>query len=287
VDTRNDDSTGHWTTVIVDVSSDEVDEASGALWSGGVDGVEERAGVEPGRIELLGGVPAGRIDPVLAELGDRWPVRVQSVRSDEGLDAWREFARPWRAGARTVVVPSWLDVPEWAGPDDLVLRIDPGHTFGSGSHPTTRMCLAELESLVTPGSSVADIGCGSGVLAVAAARLGAAAVVAIDLDPAAIEATRSNAERNEVEGLIDASVNADALLEAGAHDVIVANIGAATLRTLAPAIVGALGADGVLILSGVLDEQVDEVMNVFVELGFVLAATAAEDEWRALLLRRG
>lgn len=287
MDTSSADATGQWTTVIVDVSPEDLDEAAGALWSGGVDGVEERAGTEPGRIELRGGIPSGRVDPVLAELGDRWPVRVRSVAGDEGLDAWREFARPWRAGARTVVVPSWLDDPEWAGPDDLVLRIDPGHTFGSGSHPTTRMCLAELESLVTPGSSVADIGCGSGVLAVAAARLGAATVVAIDIDPAAIEATRSNAERNDVAALIDASVNADGVLESRAHDVIVANIGAATLRALAPAITEAVRDDGALILSGVLDEQVDDVMNEFLERGFVLAATAAEDDWRALLLRRG
>lgn len=287
VDIEEESRTLQWATVIVDVSIEESDQASGALWAGGVQGIEERPGADADRIELLGGVTVDLVDAVLAELADRWSTRVQAVRSDDGLDSWREFARPWRAGSRTVVVPSWLEVPDWVGPDDFVLQIDPGHTFGSGSHPTTRMCLAELETLVSPGSSVADVGCGSGVLAVAAARYGAARVIAIDVDPAAIEATLLNAERNGVVSLVESSVSAHGELEADTHDVVVANIGAATLCELAPAISRSVVADGVLVLSGVLDEQVDAVMGAFADLGFVLAATAAEDEWRALLLRRG
>ena len=129
-----------------------------------------------------------------------------------------------------MVVPSWQEPPAWAGPDDLVLAVDPGRAFGSGAHPTTRMCLAELERVVEPASAVADVGCGSGVLAVAAARLGAALVVAVDIDDEAVRATVENAVRNDVAGVVIASDIPAAELELGYRSSSVGRHGCIVLR---------------------------------------------------------
>jgi ribosomal protein L11 methyltransferase len=148
------------------------------------------------------------------------------------------------------------------------------------------MCLAELERLVEPDSAVADIGSGSGVLAVAAARLGAALVVAVDIDPEAVRATAENAERNGVSGRVTTSDTPADRLEARAYDLVVANIAAGTLAELAPALARAVADDGTLVVSGVLDEQVDAVLAAFEAEGLGLAGTVADDDWRTLLVRR-
>lgn len=272
-----------WSTVVVIVGSDEVDIVSGLLWNAGVAGIEER-GLDDGEVELRAGLATGDLDGVRVALGDRWPMRVVPIEADTGLDAWREHAQSWRAGEHFVVVPAWLMPPTWVGNDDLVLVIDPGHTFGSGSHPTTRMCLAELERLVQPDAVVADIGCGSGVLSVAAARLGARRVDAIDIDERAVIETAANATRNDVSEPIHASTKSVATLGAGGHDLVVANIGAATLGALSRELCALVARDGSLVLSGLLGEQVAEVAAAFAVHGFTVRRTSADGEWRALVL---
>jgi ribosomal protein L11 methyltransferase len=281
-------TTATWATVVVRVGADDADLVSGLFWGAGVAGVEERPTDDADVVELRAGVPAELVDvtvtavscPAVGAL-----VVVEPV-ADDGLDCWRQYARPWRAGSRIVVVPSWQEPPAWTGPDDLVLSVDPGRAFGSGAHPTTRMCLAELERLVEPDSAVADIGSGSGVLAVAAARLGAALVVAVDIDPEAVRATAENAERNGVTGVVTTSDTPAEQLEAGAYDLVVANIAAGTLAQLAPALVRAVADDGTIVVSGVLDEQVGPVLAAFEAEGLGLAGTVADDDWRTLLVRR-
>lgn len=274
-----------WSTVVARVAADDADVVSGLLWDAGVSGVEERAVGDGAVIELRAGVPDELVAEVAGAVADRAEVVVEPV-PDDGLDGWRAYARPWRAGSRTVVVPSWQEPPSWAGADDLVLSIDPGRAFGSGAHPTTRMCLAELERLVEPAAAVADVGCGSGVLAVAAARLGAALVVAVDIDDEAVRATAENAIRNDVAGVVVASDTPAAELEAGAYDVVMANIAAGTLVELAPALVRAAADDGTVVVSGLLDEQAAAVLAAFEAQGLSLAGTVADDEWRTLLVRR-
>jgi len=273
-------------TVVARVPPSDVDLVSGLLWDAGVAGVEERDEAGDERVELRAGVPAELVVDVLAALGDRGEVVVEAIDGDDDLDRWREFARPWRAGGRLVVVPAWQSAPSWVGADDVVLAIDPGRAFGSGSHPTTRMCLAELERLVEPASAVADVGCGSGVLAVAAAVQGAALVVAVDIDPEAVRATTENAARNGVSAVVTASATSAAELEPGAYDLVVANIAAVTLVDLAPDLGRACAEDGTVIVSGVLEAQVPAVLASFEDEGFVLGGTVADDEWRTLLVRR-
>ena len=184
------------------------------------------------------------------------------------------------------MVPEWLDPPEWCRDDDLVLSIDPGRTFGSGSHPTTRMCLAELEHLVAVGDTVADFGCGSGVLTVAAVLLGAGRAVGVDIDPEAVPITLANAARNRVAEQVEVALGSLDALPAGPVDLLVANIGAEVLRSSAPAIAAELAEHGSLVLSGVLESQSDEVLAAFEAVGLELVSLAAEDDWRALVLRR-
>jgi ribosomal protein L11 methyltransferase len=181
---------------------------------------------------------------------------------DAALDAWKAHARPVRAG-RLHVRPPWL-APDDDPPadDEVVVVVDPGRAFGSGSHPTTLACLAAVDERAGPGASVLDVGCGSGVLAVAAARLGAGPVVAVDVDPTAVAATLDNAARNDVE--IDASTSAVGDLPAGERfDLVLANIGAATLRSIAPDLSDRVAPGGHLVLSGLLAAQADGVVAAF------------------------
>jgi ribosomal protein L11 methyltransferase len=271
------------------VSVADADVAAGDLWDAGAAGIEERSVKAsegaPAMVELLAGVPAARADAALAAVGGRWPVDATPVEGEEWLDAWREWARPWRAGSRLVVVPAWLEVPAWAGADDLVLCLDPGRAFGSGAHATTRLCLAELEHRVRPGARVLDVGTGSGVLALAAARLGATHVEAVDIAPDAVEAASGNADRNGVADRVHPSLTPIEDV-AGEFDVVVANIGAATLTALAPHLVAAVRPGGTLVLSGVLAEQVEVVAAAVTGVGVSACATAADGEWRALVFAR-
>lgn len=245
----------------VPVESGDVDAVSGRLWLAGADAVAE----EPGW--LVAGFP-DRADAERAarDLGGE----VVEVSPGAWLDAWRAFAHPVRAG-RLVVVPAWIEPPP-TGADDVVVPIDPGRVFGHGGHPTTRLLLEELDGRVTGGESVLDVGCGSGVLAVAAARLGAGRVVAVDIDPEAVTVTRANAARNGV----TVEVSTTPVTEVAGHfDLVLANIGAGVLEELAPTLL-ALG--DVLLLSGVLGDRAGEVADRYAG----TAAVTELDGWVAI-----
>jgi ribosomal protein L11 methyltransferase len=163
---------------------------------------------------------------------------------------------PIRVSDRLWIVPSWHEAPD---PNAVNLILDPGMAFGTGSHPTTRLCLEWLERTVAAGNTVLDYGCGSGILAIAAARLGAGQVAGVDIDPQAVEAARSNAERNGVQALFADSAEP----VAGEYDVVVANILSNPLRVLAPAICAHVRPGGRLALSGILREQAEEIIGVY------------------------
>ena len=169
------------------------------------------------------------------------------------------------------IVPSWVEPPD---PSALNLRLDPGLAFGTGSHPTTRLCLEWLRESVRGGESVLDYGCGSGILAIAAARLGAGEVTGTDLDPQAIVASTANARANDVTG---AFVQPDALAP-GAYDIVVANILANPLLLLAPALASRVASGGRIALSGILQAQADEVAAAYAP-WFTLAASRASEGW--------
>jgi ribosomal protein L11 methyltransferase len=191
------------------------------------------------------------------------------------LEAWRPFARPIRVGALHVR-PAWLD------PDDdppavgeRVVVVDPTRAFGY-DHPSTVACLEAVAALARPGVAVLDVGCGSGVLAMGAAALGAAPVVAVDTDPVAVAATVASASAAGL--VVDASTRPVGELT-GHFDLVVANIGAAALRALAPAVAARVAPGGRLVLAGLLVEQVPEVAVAYEAEGLELIAVGERDGW--------
>lgn len=197
-------------------------------------------------------------------------VRVERIEDRDWERAWMDDFKPMRFGRRLWIVPTTHDVPdEAAATDAVVLRLDPGLAFGTGTHPTTAQCLDWLDEQSLAGSRVLDFGCGSGVLAVAAAKLGAADVIATDNDPQALTATIANAAANDVADRIT-TVDAADWSPDGSCPVVLANILANTLIELAPRIVAAVSPGGSIALSGVLPEQGDEVAATYAALGVEL-----------------
>jgi len=184
---------------------------------------------------------------------------------------------PMQIGRNIWVVPSWHDAPD---PNALVLELDPGLAFGTGSHPTTRLCMEWLEAHAPKGLSVLDYGCGSGILAMVAAKLGASATIGVDIDAQAIEAARFNAERNACD--ISFFVPDDFAARGNERfDVVVANILSNPLKLMAPMLCGRVAPGGALVLSGVLARQADEVIAAYAPY-LPLAVWAERDGWVAL-----
>jgi ribosomal protein L11 methyltransferase len=181
---------------------------------------------------------------------------VEPVAEQNWVQLTQSQFDPIRVSGRLWIVPSWHEAPD---PEAINLVLDPGMAFGTGSHPTTRLCLEWLEREIRGGEHVLDYGCGSGILAIAAARLGAASVAGVDIDPQAVEAARANAERNGV----TASFFDSAAPVAGEYDLVVANILSNPLRVLAPAICAHVRRGGRLALSGILREQADEIAGIY------------------------
>lgn len=225
-----------------------------------------------------------RLWRALAPLGGTKPTT--AWEEDPGwADAWREWFSPVRAGKRLVVHPPWR-APEAAGL--VAVEIEPGMAFGTGGHATTLLALAALERCVDAGAAeVLDVGTGSGVLAVAAVRLGARRAVAIDNDPEALAAARGNVARNSVTGRAEVQ---EAWPD-GQFDLVVANIVSPTLLALRPRLVAAVRPGGSLVLSGVLVEEAEQVQAAFEAEASGLRVTArdrcdADADWVALTLAR-
>ncbi|MCU1353656.1 MAG: ribosomal protein methyltransferase [Acidimicrobiales bacterium] len=276
--------------VRVAVAPAHVELVSDLLWSAGARGIEERpagpsvlllagfddlAAAERGAASLRPGAAVDTTPPVASlEV-------VPLPADDEWLDAWRAHARAQRAGP-FVVVPAWLDPPT-AAAGTVTLVIDPGRAFGSGSHPTTRLVLGEVARLVAPGDRVLDVGCGSGVLAVAAARVGAGRVVAVDINPAAVVATEANAAANGVDGVVTASATPLADVS-GAFAVVLANLLAPDIVRLAADLAARVAPDGFLVLSGLLADRWPATTAHLP--GWTVEHEAVDEGWAAITLRR-
>jgi ribosomal protein L11 methyltransferase len=208
-------------------------------------------------------------------------IRVEHVADRVWEREWLKDFHPMRFGRRLWVVPRHAGAP--LDPEAVVVRLDPGLAFGTGTHPSTALCLTWLDAHLAPGERLIDYGCGSGVLAVAAARLGAAGAHAFDIDPQALIATRDNATANDVADRVH--VHQDAARLPSEVDVVVANILSGTLIELAPKLCGHLAPGGRLVLAGILKQQVHEVRAGFASL-IDLTVFAERDGWSALSGRR-
>jgi len=219
------------------------------------------------------------------------PLRARTVSDASWADAWKRHFRVLRVGRRIVLRPSWRRYRP--RPGEIVIDIDPGQAFGTGQHPTTRLCLEALEERLRPGDAVLDVGTGSGVLMLAAALLGAARVDAVDIDSAAIQAARENATRNGVEGLV--RVAQGSLGEtwplpgpaAGRYDLVLANLSSRLVQEMAAPLLEALAQDGVALVSGVSDEQEAACRNALAAAGGEIIDSSGEGGWRLLAVRTG
>jgi len=200
--------------------------------------------------------------------------RIEAVPDEDWVRATQSQFEPIRVSERLWIVPTWHAAPD---PAALNIALDPGLAFGTGSHPTTRLCLRWLEARVAGGESVLDYGCGSGILAIAAAKLGAADVVGIDIDPEAVRAARANAAANAA---LARFAGTDETLPPPA-DLVVANILASPLKLLAPLLAAQTRRGGRLVLAGLLDAQSDDVAAAYAP-WFDMAVFDRAEGWTAL-----
>ncbi len=298
----------HAVQLTISVPDGDAAEALAAVVWGGAggevpppDGVEER---DPGDgsvrwvISWIDPPDVARMEILGAELRRCGAVVLDTatVAHDEGLDAWRDHASVWRAGP-FAVRPPWLDAPAQAGTLDLV--IDPGATFGSGSHQSTRMALDLLGGLSLGGATVVDVGSGSGILGIAAALLGAARVDLVELDGRGEDVGLSNARRNGVADRVRwAGTDAAALADGrDAHDeiakaglrVVVANMLIGELEAVAPSLRGLADIGGVVVVAGILEHQVDRLEaavgpHCLVDSVIAVSETDPSVSWAALAL---
>ncbi|MGF1726592.1 50S ribosomal protein L11 methyltransferase [Photobacterium nomapromontoriensis] len=200
--------------------------------------------------------------------------KVEQLEDKDWEREWMDNFHPMQFGRRLWICPSWREVPE---PDAVNVMLDPGLAFGTGTHPTTSLCLEWLDGQDLTGKTVIDFGCGSGILAIAAIKLGAAKVIGIDIDPQAILASRDNAERNGVAEQLELFLPQDQP-EGIQADVVVANILAGPLRELSPVIKSLVKENGLLAISGVLESQAEDVATYYSD-ELQLDPTAVREEW--------
>ena len=294
-----------WTEIVIEVAREQAEPLSDALMEAGAlsvsvedadEGTEaerplfgepgmepEAAAWERSRVVALADADADHaalVAAAFAALGsepdaDGPAYTLRTVSEQDWVRLTQSQFDPIHVGTNIWVVPSWHDAPD---PDALVLELDPGLAFGTGSHPTTRLCMEWLEAHAPRGLTVLDYGCGSGILAMVAEKLGAARVCGVDIDPQAIESARHNAERNRC--TIDYYLPEEFSQSQGpqSFDVVVANILASPLKLMAPMLTARVAAGGWLVLSGILARQADEVAAAYAP--FIRITTAAEhDGW--------
>ena len=214
---------------------------------------------------------------------------VVTVDEEDWANNWKQYYKPLNIGKRLLVLPSWEPQPDT---DRTVLKLDPGMAFGTGAHQTTRMCLEFLEKVVEPGDNVLDLGCGSGILSIAARLLGAKDAIAVDIDPIAEHIAYENAALNGIDPshyhVFIGNILSDTALQQqirGQYPVVMANIVADVIIALAPLARTFCAPNGAFLVSGVIDERVEEVKAALAQNGFAVCTHSASDGWNAFLCR--
>jgi ribosomal protein L11 methyltransferase len=222
----------------------------------------------------------------LATLNIDGKISVSGVCEEDWANSWKAYYKPIEIGERIVIVPAWekYDAPA----DKLVVRMDPGMAFGTGSHETTRLVIGLLEKYIKEGQRVLDVGCGSGILAICAAKLGAKECKAYDIDPVAVKVARENISDS---GFDNVTCDVSDLLrgvdkKGGAYDVICANIVADIIIRMTPDVGELMNENSVILASGIICERADDVISCFDQNGFAVVDKAEENGWCALVVKK-
>lgn len=207
------------------------------------------------------------------------------VREDDWTNNWKKYYKPRKIGENIVIKPEWEEYDAKNG--DIIIEMNPGMAFGTGDHETTNMCISNLEKIVKKENIVYDIGCGSGILGITAAKLGASKVVGIDIDEVAVKVANENIEKNNVSTVMTALVGnlADEINEDDKADVIVANIIADIVIVLAEDTRKFLKKDGIFISSGIILSKIDDVVKAFKDNKFEIVDIQTKGEWACILAR--
>ena len=298
-----------WTEIVIEIARDNAEALSDALMEAGAlsvsvedadEGTEQEKPLfgEPGMEPKEAAWERSRVVALTDEDADQAAIVAEAaaaialaaapafstrrVADEDWVRLTQSQFAPIHIGKNIWVVPSWHEAPD---PDALILELDPGLAFGTGSHPTTRLCMEWLEAHPAPGKTVLDYGCGSGILAMVAKKMGAGDVAGVDIDPQAIESARDNAARNhcEIDYYLPDSFAASSKAQhaSGRFDIVVANILSSPLKVMAPMLAGRVADGGSLILSGVLARQAEEVAEAYAPF-IKLGVWAEQDGWVAL-----
>ncbi len=293
----------NWLQCFLDVPRQQTEQYEDVLLALGASSVTYRDAADqplfepgPGEIALWDNVQLVGLfteefteDDLRVRLGDVFgaalpPVRFEPLEDQVWERAWMEHFQPMPFGRRLWIYPSWAEVPD---DGSVVLRLDPGLAFGTGTHPTTALCLEWLDAQDLIGKTVIDYGCGSGILAIAALLLGAPSATGYDNDPQALIATEDNARQNACADRLQMKLVDTKGERIGQQaDVVLANILAGPLQQLAPVIAPLVSDGGDLVLSGILATQADEVMAAYRERGFTFEQPTIRDEWVRLVAKK-
>ena len=294
----------HWLELSVEAAPEFVEPLSQIFfqYSGGLVAIEEEGGYNPDDYELPGRHRAkittlmpmdssisekkGRIDVavrIVRQLGSVSSVTERLIKDKNWQNEWKKHFKPIKIGKRFVVRPSWFDKEPIT--DEITIWIDPDMAFGTGHHPSTKMCLAEIENRANEDTVVLDLGCGSGILSVAAALVGSPKVIGIDIDSMAVTAANNNSLKNNVSEqlIIYQGSLPDSRITVDSFDIAVANISAKVLVDVAPHLVKAIRKDGTIIASGLLSENQDVVQKAIAMAGGKNISSRKEDGWSTLI----
>ena len=222
----------------------------------------------------------------LTDLGIEFELTHDGVKEEDWADSWKQYYKPIKTGKKLVIVPVWETYEAEEG--EITVLMDPGMAFGTGTHETTRLCAGFVENYTTPGCTVLDVGCGSGILAIAASRLGAGKCFACDIDPVAVRVAKENTELNNtpnVECAVSDLLKQTPKIEGG-YQVVVANIVADIIIRLAPDVGEYLADGGVFIVSGIIEERAGEVLTALDAAGYKVADERYENGWYAAAVVR-
>ncbi len=290
----------NWIEVSVAVDAEAAEAVSALFEQFGEGGAvieevpERQAGPGAVRCVAKAFLPAGdaarleKLQQALWHLGQIRPLGPPQVRElgpKDWAEAWKSGYQVLRIGSRLRIVPSWIPYTPAAG--EVVVTLDPGMAFGTGLHPSTQLCLLAMEEWLRPGMRILDVGTGSGILAIAAARLGAAEVLAVDIEEVAVRTARENVELNgvgDVVHVLAGSVDGEAR---GRYDGVLANILAEVIARLAPHLAAHLSGDGWLVASGIIESRMPAVERAFEVAGLAVERRWQVDDWVALGARHG